>query len=335
MGKTTMNIEGSYTFTDAPREVVWETLMDPDALATALPGGEKLHRLSDNEYEAALNVRVGPVQGNFDGQIEITDVEPPRTYHMSVNGQGGPGFVNGGGNVKLEQIEDDTLMTYAGEVQVGGRIAGVGQRLIESTARSIIRQGLETLDNQVQARVAAQQTIAARTGTAPASAPSVSSEPAITESAATGDFMSDQPEQPTPGRATSGQATSGQTIVYDLESGQMTSSTSDPAPKASELQGDVTVIDRDEASNSLAFEMESPEKPLVAGPSANEVAARVARDVAGDVRNDFVRRALSPQYVLITMVVGAVLLVILLALLAQLLAIPFTQEFVQALITFA
>ena len=330
-----MNIEGSYTFTDAPREIVWETLMDPDALATALPGGEKLHRLSDNEYEAALNVRVGPVQGNFDGQIEITDVEPPRTYHMSVNGQGGPGFVNGGGNVKLEQMDEDTLMTYAGEVQVGGRIAGVGQRLIESTARSIIRQGLETLDQQVQARVAAQEPAASSTGTVSASAPaasavSVSSAPATTESEATGDFMSDQSEQPT-----SGQATSGQTIVYDLESGEMISSTSGSASKASDPQGGVTVVDREEASNPLAFEMESPEKPLVAGPSANEVAARVARDVAGDMRNDFVRRALSPQYVLVTMVVGAVLLVILLALLAQLLAIPFTQEFVQALAAFA
>ncbi len=319
-----MNIEGSYTFTDAPREIVWETLMDPDALATALPGGEKLHRLSDNEYEAALNVRVGPVQGNFDGQIEITDVEPPRTYHMSVNGQGGPGFVNGGGNVKLEQVDEDTLMTYAGEVQVGGRIAGVGQRLIESTARSIIRQGLETLDQQVQARVAAQQP--ATTG--------ATSQAAATTAEPTGVYMSDQPNQPTSDRSTSDQPISsgtsaGQTIVYDTKTGQMTSNTG-PTPSASD-SGDVTVIDRDDSPNSLAFERESPEKPLVAGPSANEVAARVARDVAGDMRNDFMQKALSPQYVLVTMVVGAVLLVILLALLAQLLAIPFTQEFVQAL----
>lgn len=307
-----MNIEGSYTFVDAPREIVWETLMDPDALATALPGGEKLNQVNDNEYEAALKVSVGPVQGNFDGQIEITDVMPPHTYHMAVNGQGGPGFVNGGGDVKLDQVDNDTMMTYAGEVQVGGRIAGVGQRLIESTARSIIRQGLETLDKQVQARVAAQSAFSASTPTGvPMSEPS--NQPASGESAV---YVA-----PSSAPSSAGSSAS---------SSFSPSTTSSTTPSRSDLQGDVTVVDRDEATNPLAFEVESPEKPLVAGPSANEVAARVARDVAGDVRNDFVRQALSPQYILVTMVVGAVVLVILLALLAQLVGIPFSKEFVQA-----
>lgn len=149
-----MKLEGTYTF-NAPRNIVWETLMDPDALAKAVPGGEKLEKVGENEYDAALNVRVGPVNGKFDGHIELTEINEPDSYHMSVSGQGNAGFLNGEGDVSLSDTEDGgTLMSYTGEAQVGGKIAGVGQRLIDSSAKSITRQGLQALDMQVQARVA-------------------------------------------------------------------------------------------------------------------------------------------------------------------------------------
>ncbi|MEM7129963.1 MAG: carbon monoxide dehydrogenase subunit G [Chloroflexota bacterium] len=148
-----MKIEGSYTF-EAPREIVWETLMDPDALSKAIPGGEKLEKVGENQYEAALNVRVGPVQGKFDGGIELSDINEPDSYHMSVNGQGPAGFLNGGGDVTLSDSDEGTLMNYSGEAQVGGKIAGVGQRLIDSSAKSLTRQGLQALDAQIQAKVA-------------------------------------------------------------------------------------------------------------------------------------------------------------------------------------
>lgn len=151
-----MKIEGTYTF-NAPRDIVWDTLMDPDALSQAIPGGEKLEKVDENRYDAALNVRVGPVQGKFDGHIELSEINVPDSYHMSVSGQGPAGFLNGEGEVTLSDVEEGTLMSYSGDAQVGGKIAGVGQRLIDSSAKSIIRQGLQALDLQIQAKVAREQ----------------------------------------------------------------------------------------------------------------------------------------------------------------------------------
>ncbi len=148
-----MQLEGEYTF-HAPVEAVWQALMDPEVLRTALPGGESLVQVGDNQYEAALNVRVGPVQGRFEGRIELADVEPLQGYRMKVSGQGAPGFVNGEGTLRLEPAAaNSALLRYAGDVQIGGRIAGVSQRLVESSAKSITRQGLEQLERQVQARL--------------------------------------------------------------------------------------------------------------------------------------------------------------------------------------
>lgn len=158
-----MKLAGEYTFKNAPRKIVWETLMDPDALSKAIPGGDKLDKVGDNQYEAALNIKIGPVQGKFDGDIELLDINEPDSYKMKVSGKGPAGFLNGEGDVTLSDSGDDTIMSYNGDAQVGGKIAGVGQRLIDSSAKSITRQGLEALDAQIQAKVAggsAQTTIA-------------------------------------------------------------------------------------------------------------------------------------------------------------------------------
>ena len=146
-----MKVEGTYLF-EAPREDVWEALMDPDVLSAAIPGGEKLEKVGENEYEAALNIRVGPVQGKFDGKIELSDIAPPESYKMTVNGQGPSGFLNGAGDVSLFETNEGTVMSYTGDAQIGGKIAGVGQRLVDSSAKSIIRQGLESISAQVKAR---------------------------------------------------------------------------------------------------------------------------------------------------------------------------------------
>lgn len=153
-----MQIQGTHTF-KAPQSIVWDALQDPSLLSMALPGGEQLEKLNENEYKAAMNVRVGPVQGKFEGKIELADINAPDSYRMKVSGQGSPGFVNGEGHVRLEASGAETIMHYTGDVQVGGKIAGVGQRLIDSTAKSIIRQGLAALDVQIVAR--AEQAAAA------------------------------------------------------------------------------------------------------------------------------------------------------------------------------
>jgi carbon monoxide dehydrogenase subunit G len=147
-----MQLEGTHLFA-APRPAVWEALMDPTVLGRALPGGEQIELVGENQYRAVMNVKVGPVQGRFEGKIELADIVAPERYVMRVDGQGAPGFVNGEGRLELAEQDGGTLLTYAGDVNVGGRIAGVSQRLIESTAKSLTRQGLQVLDQMIQARL--------------------------------------------------------------------------------------------------------------------------------------------------------------------------------------
>ena len=149
-----MKVAGEYVF-KGPREQVWELVRDPEVLATALPGTQSLNQVSENEYEGEMHVRVGPVAGAFSGRVVASDEVPPESYTLSVEGKGAPGFAKGTGHVQLiDQGDGTTLMKYEGEVQIGGRIASVGQRLMDSASKSMIRQGLETLNKALETRVA-------------------------------------------------------------------------------------------------------------------------------------------------------------------------------------
>ncbi len=153
-----MRIEGEYTFS-GPRELVWEMLNDPQVLASALPGTQQLTQVAENEYEGEMNVRVGPVSGTFTGRLVVSDATPPERCTLTVDGRGAPGFLKGSGLVNLIAQEDGTtLMKYEGEVQVGGKLAGVGQRMLDSVSKSMLRQGLDTMNEALKARVAAQET---------------------------------------------------------------------------------------------------------------------------------------------------------------------------------
>jgi carbon monoxide dehydrogenase subunit G len=152
-----MKLEGEYIF-DGPRKEVWEIVRDPEVLASALPGTQSLEQVSENEYAGKMHVRIGPVAGVFAGKIVVSDEVPPESYTLAVEGRGAPGFANGTGHVQLSEQEDGkTLMQYEGEMQVGGRIAGVGQRLIDTASKSMISQGLESLNNALQARLQAEE----------------------------------------------------------------------------------------------------------------------------------------------------------------------------------
>ena len=151
-----MKIEGEYTF-DGPREDVWEMVRDPEVLVTCLPGTQSLKLVGKNEYEGEMAVRIGPIGGVFSGRLLVSDEVPPESCTLTAEGKGKPGFVNGTGKVQLvQQGENKTLMTYAGEVQIGGRLAGVGQRMIDTVSKSMIRQGLGVLDDAIKARVMAK-----------------------------------------------------------------------------------------------------------------------------------------------------------------------------------
>ncbi len=153
-----MKLAGEYLF-DGPREVVWEVLRDPNVLATALPGTQSLEMVEENVYEGKMNVRIGPVSGLFSGKIEVSNEVPPESYTLTVEGKGTPGFGKGSGDCKLvEQDDNKTLMTYEGELQVGGTIANVGQRLIETVANSMAKQAFDSLNRSLQARLAGEET---------------------------------------------------------------------------------------------------------------------------------------------------------------------------------
>lgn len=152
-----MRLEGEYIF-DGPREEVWQIVRDPEVLATALPGAQSLEQVGENEYAGKMHVRIGPVSGVFAGKVVVSDEVPPESCTLTVEGRGAPGFGNGTGYIQLFEQEDGrTLLKYEGDLQVGGRIAGVGQRLIDSASRSMIGQGLESLNNSLQARMQAEE----------------------------------------------------------------------------------------------------------------------------------------------------------------------------------
>ena len=146
-----MKLEGSYTF-EAPRDDVWQALMDPDVLANVMPGCKGLEQIGENKYEGILNIKVGPVQGKFQGTVTITEANEPESYRMEVDGRGAPGFMKGTGEVRLEDQGETTILHYSGDAQIGGRIASVGQRLLDSTAKSMTRQSLEGLQEQIETR---------------------------------------------------------------------------------------------------------------------------------------------------------------------------------------
>jgi carbon monoxide dehydrogenase subunit G len=148
-----MKIEGDYVF-DAPRQRVWDALQDPTVLAAILPGCDKLEKIGDESYEGALKIKVGPVQGKFKGNIKLENIVAPESYDMLVDGKGAPGFVKATGNLLLSGDNGKTNMVYSGEAQVGGRIANVGQRLLDSSAKAIINQSLTALNAYLTAQTA-------------------------------------------------------------------------------------------------------------------------------------------------------------------------------------
>lgn len=150
-----MEIAGEYTF-DAPRKLVWEALLDPNVLGSVMPGGKGFAQTAENQFSGVLEVKVGPVQGTFQGQIKLSDIIAPEHYQIEVDGKGATGFVKATGQLQLEARDQQTSMTYSGQAQVGGRIASVGQRLVESAARSIIRQSLDGLNEYLKIEAAKQ-----------------------------------------------------------------------------------------------------------------------------------------------------------------------------------
>ena len=141
-----MKLEGEFTFS-GPRTEVWELLQDPEVLIKALPGATKMEKTDEDKYESVMEVRVGPVSGTFSSTIELSDKVVPESYNMQVNGKGKSGFVKGSATIQLEEKgSDETLMKYAADLKVGGKLASVGQRLLDTVGKSMARQSLESMN---------------------------------------------------------------------------------------------------------------------------------------------------------------------------------------------
>ena len=134
-----MKIEGSKDI-PAARDRVWAAFLDPDVLATAIPGCEKLEAAGPGEFKAVLKVGVGPIKGTFEGKVRLSDQEPPHRYRMALEGSGGPGFVRGEAAIELAEAEGGTRVTYDADVQVGGLIASVGQRMLGGVSKMMLDQ---------------------------------------------------------------------------------------------------------------------------------------------------------------------------------------------------
>ena len=134
----------------APRQKVWDALNDPEVLKAAIPGCKTLEKTSDSDMKATAAVRIGPISAQFTGKVQLLDLDPPNSYRIAGEGQGGvAGFANGGATVRLTDDGAFTLLSYEVKAQVGGKIAQLGARLIDATAKQMADQFFDRFTAEV------------------------------------------------------------------------------------------------------------------------------------------------------------------------------------------
>lgn len=151
-----MIVSGEFLF-PAPRETVWELLQDPEVLAKALPGTQTLARVAEDSYEGVMRVGVGPVTAaQWTVGMSISDKVVPVSYTLHVDGKGTLGFTRGSARVELAEEDGGaaTRMIYHSDLQIGGKVAGVGQRLLDQVSKLMTKQGLEALNRELGERLA-------------------------------------------------------------------------------------------------------------------------------------------------------------------------------------
>jgi carbon monoxide dehydrogenase subunit G len=138
----------------APQAVVWKSLNDPEILKASIPGCTELIKVSDTEFTAKVKVKMGPVNANFNGKVELTDIHAPNGYTLSGEGTGGvAGFAKGQAVIRLEPVgEQETKLSYEVKAMIGGKLAQLGSRLIVSTTNKLAEQFFQNFDQAVSAQ---------------------------------------------------------------------------------------------------------------------------------------------------------------------------------------
>ncbi|HVG18837.1 MAG TPA: carbon monoxide dehydrogenase subunit G [Blastocatellia bacterium] len=145
-----MKIEGKQELR-AKRDRVYQVLVDPAVLQRCIPGCERLEKTGENTYSTTMRAGVGSIKGLFTGNVRLEDMQPPSHYRIVVDGKGQPGFLKGSGDIDLEEAGDATAVNYKGDVQVGGTIAGVGQRMIQGAAKMMATQFFTAIEAEAKA----------------------------------------------------------------------------------------------------------------------------------------------------------------------------------------
>jgi uncharacterized protein len=150
-----MKIEGTYKI-DAPRDRVFAALIDPDILQKCIFGCDQMIKTGENQFSAKLTAGVGPIKGVFNATVALEDIAAPEHYKLVLEGKGQPGFVKGRGELNLKEDAGGTSIEYAGDVNVGGMLASVGQRMIQATANMLAGRFFSCLENEAKAYLQAR-----------------------------------------------------------------------------------------------------------------------------------------------------------------------------------
>ena len=146
--KGLLKIEGHYTF-NAPRDQVWQVLLDPKILAQCIPGCESMNEVAPDQFETVLKVGVASIKGTYKGKVAIKDKQAPSHYVLSGEGSGGPGFMQGDVSIDLEEANGRTLLKYSTDAKIGGLIASIGQRMMSGVAKMMVEQFFKKMESFV------------------------------------------------------------------------------------------------------------------------------------------------------------------------------------------
>lgn len=200
--ETVMQMTGQYRI-EASRQAVWEALNDVEVLRACIPGVEEIEKTSDTSFAAKVRAKVGPVSARFAGEVTLSDLDPPNGYTIAGEGKGGAaGFAKGGAKVRLEPDGTGTLMHYEVHADIGGKLAQLGSRLIDGTAKKMAKDFFETFAGLVDGKgmeAAEAEEAAPAAPQAEAEAPEAAPEPAPEPAAAAAPAPEPEPEpQATP-----------------------------------------------------------------------------------------------------------------------------------------